>query len=120
MSANFYCWAPTLNLDPKARDFNDRIDALYDAPPEASDRLIAFVEALLARYPDLDDGADGETVWSSGPLGSDISGDFINLGVIWSRCDEAEPFIRETAHKHGLHFYDPQSEKFYPCPAVRG
>jgi hypothetical protein len=118
MSANFYCWAPTLDLDPQARDFHDRVDALHEAPPpEASDKLIAFVEALVARYPNLGD-TDDDTVWSDGPLSGNVIGDFINMGVVWSRCAEAEPFIRETAHKHGLHFYDPQSEKFYPCPGI--
>jgi hypothetical protein len=115
MSASFYCWAPTLDLKPEARDFADRVEAMHEArAPPASPQLIAFVAALLARYPDLDVDEE-DTVWSDGPLADNIIGDFLNIGVIWPRVGEAETFIRETAHKHGLHFYDPQSEAFYPC-----
>jgi hypothetical protein len=118
MSANFYCWTPEAGLDPKARDFHDRIEALHEAPEvPASPRLVAFVAALLARYPDLgdDDDVEDDTVWADGPLVNNIIGDFINMGVIWSRADEAVLFIMETAQRHGLHFYDPQSETFTPC-----
>jgi hypothetical protein len=117
MSANFYCWTPTLGLDPKARDFHDRIEALQEAEPSpASPKLLAFVAALLERYPDLDETDD--TVWAAGSLGDEIIGDFINMAVVWPRAEEAEGFIRETAYQHGLHFYDPQSETFYPCPSA--
>lgn len=117
MSANFYCWTPALGLNPKARDFHDRIEALQEADPSpASPKLLAFVDALLARYPDLDD--DNDTVWAAGPLSDEIVGDFINMAVVWPRAEEAEGFIREAAHQHGLHFYDPQSETFYPCPSA--
>jgi hypothetical protein len=55
MSANFYCWAPTADLDPKARDFHEKVEAPSSAP---SPRLIAFVGALLARYSDLSQSGD--------------------------------------------------------------
>src|SRR5689334_16289742 len=117
MSANFYCWTPSLGLDPKARDFHDRIEALEEVEPSpASPKLLEFVGALLARYPDLDD--DNDTVWAAGPLSDEIIGDFINMAVVWPRVEEAQTFIRATAHQHGLHFYDPQSDVFYPCPSA--
>jgi len=115
MSANFYCWAPSLGLDPKQRDFHDRIEALHEGPElPASPKLLAFVADLLARYPDLD-GDDQDTAWAAGPLANEIIGDFINMAIVWSLYDEAAGFVIETAHRHGLHAYDPQGHDFFPC-----
>lgn len=113
MSANFYAWLPDLPLDPKAKSFVDDVEALYDQSEPPHPTLTAFVTALLARYPDLDDSG-AETVWAAGPLQSEILGRFINVAVIWSQADEAWAFFLRTAHAHGLVCYDPQSEKAYP------
>lgn len=67
MTANLYCWTPSLDLDPEAPDFQDKLGALLEeeAPPAPSSRLVAFVEELLTRYPDLTETED--TVWAMGP-----------------------------------------------------
>jgi hypothetical protein len=113
MTAHLYCWHPELNLLPTDKTFVDRIKALHErrAPP-ASSQLIAFVEALLDRYPDLTETED--TVWADGPLDGNIIDRFINMSLIWSRYEEAMPFVVATAHKHGLHCHDPQTGEFYP------
>jgi hypothetical protein len=79
MSAHLYCWAPSLGLDPEAADFQDKLGALLEeeAPPAPSPRLVAFVEALLTRYPDLTETEDA--VWAMGPLVKCIVGDFIDM-----------------------------------------
>ncbi len=116
MTAYLYCWAPSLTLHPEDADFHERVDALHRSPEQPrSTKLIAFVEALLARYPDLTETED--TVWGDGPLIGNILWDFINMSLVWSRYDEALPFIVETAHKHVLHCYDPQTDTFYPAPS---
>ncbi len=71
-----------------------------------------FVSDLIARYPDLAETTD--TVWGDGPLVGNIIGDFINISLVWSRYEEAAPFIVQTAHKHGLHAYNPQTGDFFP------
>lgn len=116
MTANLYCWMPSLDLDPEASDFQDKLGALLEeeAPPAPSPRLVAFVEALLTRYPDLTETED--TVWAMGPLVRCIVGKFIDLPMTWSRCVEAVPFITETALKHGLHSYEPHGGSFIPAP----
>jgi len=71
-----------------------------------------FVASLLARYPDLTDTDD--TPWATGPLTEEISGNFINFAVSWSKYnDDLICFVIETAHSHGLHCFDPQSGSFY-------
>jgi hypothetical protein len=113
MTAHLYCWARSLNLDPKDPEFRQRIEALHRAPkPSRSPRLVTFVDDLLSRYPDLTQTED--TVWGDGPLVNNILGEFINMSLVWSRYAGAAPYIIETAHKHGLHCYDPQGGDFYP------
>src|SRR5262249_20283343 len=115
MTAHLYCWAPSLNLVPEDPDFHREISALHRGPkPPASPHLVAFVEDLLSRYPDLTQTED--TVWGDGPLVNNITGAFTNTPLIWSRYAEATPVIIETAHRHGLHCYDPQGGDFYPAP----
>jgi hypothetical protein len=114
MTAHLYCWAPDLDLTPSEADFHERVDALHRGPkPPRSPRLVRFVDELLTRYPDLMETEN--TVWGDGPLVGNILGDFINMSLIWSGYVEAAQFVIETAHKHGLHCYDPQTSTFYPA-----
>ena len=113
MTAHLYCWHPSLGLTPASASFVEQVTALHEAPaPTPSPALLSFVESLLAEYPDLTETDD--TVWGDGPLENNIIGNFINMSLIWSRYEEAAPFVIATAHDHGLHCYDPQSDEFYP------
>jgi len=113
MTAHLYCWAPELDLNPTDRGFHERVEAPHQGPkPPRSPKLVALVEDLLSRYADLTQTED--TVWGDGPLINNILGDFINMSLIWNRYNEAAPYVVETAHKHGLHCYDPQTDEFYP------
>jgi hypothetical protein len=117
MTAHLYCWDLSLGLVPTDRSFYDRIKALHrDAKPPPSPKLVAFVADLLVRYGDLTETDD--TVWGDGPMVNNIIGDFINMSLIWSRYQEAVPFVTMTARKHGLHCFDPQTGEFYPAPAT--
>jgi hypothetical protein len=115
MSATLCCWAPELNLHPSDPDYPYKVMALDDLPdPAPTPRLLAFVEALLSRYPDIED-ENTDTIWSDGPLAGNIQGDYITLGVRWSRYDAVVvATLVETAHSHGLHCFDPQQDIFYP------
>ena len=120
MSANFYCWEPSLNLDPASEDFQNRIDEIhkYRSKPAPPEGMLKLVDALLARYPDLTE--TDETVWADGPMKNNILGRFINMGVIWNRYAEAAGFIIFTANGLGLHAFDPQDGTFYPAPNTIG
>ncbi len=71
------------------------------------------MEALLSRHADVMETDD--TVWGDGPLVNNILGGFINMSLTWPGYAEAMPFVIETAGRHGLHCYDPQSDDFYPA-----
>ena len=116
MSANLYCWGPSLPLNPRDRQFGEQLDQVYASQAPPTPQLTRFVTDLLARYPDLTQTE--ETVWSDGPLINNVIGSFINMGIIWRELDKAMPVIISIAHSHGLHCYDPQNEKFYPAPST--
>jgi hypothetical protein len=117
LSANFYCWEPILDICPKRSDFSQRLQEAQDQSG-ASAKLLEFVASLLVKYPDLMDTDD--TPWADGPLTGDISGNFINFGVSWSWYnDDLISFVVETAHSHGLHCFDPQSNEFYEATSDR-
>jgi hypothetical protein len=121
-SAYMYCWEPSLALNPAEQSFYKTIsalqaDALQAANPARSPKLVAFVTDLLARYPDLTDTED--TVWADGPLVNDITGGVINMSLIWTRYQEAAPFVVATAHKHGLNCFDPQTGEFTQHDATK-
>jgi hypothetical protein len=113
VSANLYCWEPSAALDPHAAQFAEDVERLYLRPAPPSARMTRFVEDLLSTYPDLTQTR--ETVWSDGPLLENAIGPFINLGIVWAEIDRVMPIVVAVAHAHGLHCYDPQSEKFYPA-----
>ena len=116
MSANFYCWEPSLNLKPGSKDFQRKIEEIhqYARKPPPSEGMTKLVDALLARYPDLTETED--TVWADGPMRNNILGPFINMSIRWDNYVEAAEFVISTAHSLGLHAYDPQDGSFYPAP----
>ncbi|GAA3576463.1 hypothetical protein [Kribbella ginsengisoli] len=79
-----------------------------------SPRLTAYVEALLARWPDITEEAGDESPWASGPLVEEIVGPFMYFPMGWSRSEEASAFAADVAHAHGLVCYDPQMERLRP------
>ena len=112
MSANFFCWLPILGLIPSSPDFSAKIEKLQEAPHSSpSPVVVEFVDDLLKRYPEQT--AKIESVWADAPLKSDITGQFIDMGILWSRYSEAVPFIVSTAHHFRLNCYDPQDSRYY-------
>jgi len=114
MSANFYAWPPSLDLEPSGKDFPSRLDSFYENPGEPDPSLVRFVDALLVRWPEPEDDDDlDDPVWAAGPLHGEIAGAFLNVAVTWSHSDEVWAFFRATAKAHGLVCFDPQSEKLH-------
>lgn len=102
--------------DRPANDFaaGAEFERLYDrymgsdAPLAPTARVAAYVEALLARYPDLTTEAGEESPWSDGPLINDARGPLLYFPMAWSRCEEASEWAAHLAEEHGLNCYDPQ------------
>src|SRR5215475_9555520 len=114
MTAHFYCWEPSLDIDPKRPDFQQRLREAQ-GQSGASAKLLEFVASLQAKYPDLTETDD--TPWATGPLTNEVTGNFINFPVSWSWYnDDLISFVIETAHAHGLDCFDPQTGQFYQAP----
>jgi hypothetical protein len=75
---------------------------------------VAYVEALLARYPDIGNAEGDESPWASGPLIGEAVGPMVYFPMVWSRCDEASAWAAQVAAEHGLVCYDLQLEKLRP------
>jgi hypothetical protein len=118
MTAHFYCWEPSLQINPTSPNFRQQLreaQANRAAVPPSS-KLLAFVADLLSKFPDLT--VTDDAPWATGPLAGEITGKFINFPVSWSWYHRSlVAFIVETANSHGLHCYDPQGGKLYACAA---
>jgi hypothetical protein len=90
----------------------EEYDLSKPVPP--TPRIMAYVEALLTRWPDIkvvgDDVLNVDCPWSVSPLMGDAIGWFVYLPMQWSRAAEASAFAAEVARQHGLICYDPQTE----------
>jgi hypothetical protein len=75
---------------------------------EPTARIVAYVTALLDRYPDIATGAGEDSPWSTGPLMSEASGPLVYFPMVWSRCDDVSAWAVQLAEEHGLNGYDPQ------------
>jgi len=95
----------------------DAMEAMYgqdgESPPVAPE-IAAFVEAVLARYPGLDEEDGTDSPWASSPLIGDAVGDLIYFPMTFSGAEYARDVIAEIASSLGLVCYDPQIERLLP------
>lgn len=99
--------------DEHAVRVNEELWARYEeGAEEPSPRILAFLRELTARYPDLEDLPENEiedSPWSVSPT-DDAVGVYSYLCLVYSKIEEALPFIVQTAKRHGLVCFDPQQE----------
>ncbi|WP_340540911.1 hypothetical protein [Nocardioides sp. GXZ039] len=88
--------------------------AIDDDPVPPSPRIRSYVDALLARWPDLTDDGSEDSPWADGPMIANAFGEAIYFSMVWSRAEEASEFAARTAAEHGLVCFDPQSEALRP------
>ncbi|MGX1135687.1 hypothetical protein RKD49_007877 [Streptomyces glaucescens] len=93
-------------------------DELYGRYLESEDvvvppapRIGAYVEALIARYPD---DVDRSVVWASTPVIEEASGPIVYLLLSYDKAEEASEYAAELAREHGLVCFDPQGECLRP------
>jgi hypothetical protein len=98
-----------------ARTF-DELYAQYiegedETPP--TERITAYVGALLARYPDLtelDDDVVDDSPWADGPMINNARGPFIYFSMVANdAAEEAWSHVVSTARSMSLVCFDPQS-----------
>lgn len=97
-------------------EFDEREEENEDLEKPPHPLMVKLIETLMEKYPCISTLSDEEvdnTIWSDGPLMSNIIGDLCILAVSFSKVEEALPFIKETAKNLGLVFYDGQEEVIY-------
>jgi hypothetical protein len=90
----------------------DRLEGGEQEPP--TDRIRAYVSALLDRWPDIDEDGGEDSPWADGPLIDNAFGSVIYFAMVWSQAEEASEFAARVAEEHGLVCFDPQSECLRP------
>lgn len=115
MSYDLAVWAGDRPQDDgQASEEYDRLTAYFDdddADREpASERIRAFIEELLGRYPALGEPGDEDSPWAMGPDPGNANGDFVYLTMTFSGARRCLEWIVETALRHKLICFDPQSE----------
>jgi hypothetical protein len=84
-----------------------------EKPPRAitaSPAIESFYQELTETWPDTQASKTNSSPWSYALQHSD---DHVLLSCEWSRAVEVFPFVQQLAEKHGLVFFDPQSEEVY-------
>ena len=119
MSCDYSVWHTTSRLSSaEAGQLHVRLcegDASGVAPHPAID---AFYKELTAQHPEIDDVPEDQAdntdlcPWS---VAFDRSEGHITMCCAWSKADYVRDLVSRLAAKHGLAFYDPQSERVvYP------
>jgi len=112
MSFDLAVWDGTAPAGDDAADAEfQRLYAAAGDGAEPTPAIRRYVEALLARYPDVTDLPEAEiddSPWMTCPLLGAAAGPFMHFGIASAASDEAFAFILATAHAHGLVVFDPQ------------
>src|SRR5262245_43773638 len=77
--------------------------------PDPTPAIRRYGEALLAKYPDLDDDNEDECPWSDSPLINNATGPIFYFAIVFSQAETATAFAAKLAKEHGLVCFDPQS-----------
>jgi hypothetical protein len=81
-----------------------------DVPP--TPRIRAYVDALLERWPNINESEDSP--WSTSPLIDEANDSLIYFPMVFSMAEEASAFAADVASEYGLVCYDPQLERLRP------
>ena len=85
---------------------------------EPTAAIRAYVEALVARWPDTLEDSD-DSPWASAPLIEDASGPMLHCALVNSGLDESVSFMAAEAERRGLVCIDPQGPPFLLAPKRR-
>ncbi|MFF1265988.1 hypothetical protein ACFVZE_09185 [Streptomyces anulatus] len=118
MSYDLAVWEGERPADDKSarRSFNDLYDRFLDGevkePP--SERITAYVAALLDRWCDITEDKKETSPWSAGPLIDSASGPLVYFGLAWGRAEEASAHAAAIAESMGLLCFDVQQDRLRP------
>ncbi|MGW9046577.1 hypothetical protein ACWGQL_29015 [Streptomyces lydicus] len=118
MSYNLAVWEGERPADDKTagRVFSDLDDRYLDSEGEEppSERIAAYVAALLERWCDLTEDEEATSPWSTGPLIGEASGPLIYFPMRWSMAEEASAYAAAVAEYMGLICFDVQQNRLRP------
>lgn len=111
MSCDYSVWNSKKRITPQeANEVHQRLceDDLSDVEP--SPKVSAFYAELTARFPEIDAVHNDDYLcpWS---CTLDRSEAHVIMPCLWSTANTVGDFVKSLAKKHGLTFYDPQSDK---------
>ncbi|MFE0328332.1 hypothetical protein ACFW08_16410 [Streptomyces sp. NPDC058960] len=118
MSYDLAVWEGERPADDRAagRTFRNLYDRYLDTDVEhpPTERIAAYVAALLERWCDLTEDVHETSPWSTGPLIGEASGPLIYFPMQWSRADEASAYAAALANSMGLVCFAPQQNQLRP------
>ncbi|MET9016389.1 hypothetical protein ABZX74_36705 [Streptomyces olivaceoviridis] len=79
-----------------------------------SERIAAYVEALLERWRDITEDVEETSPWAAGPLIGGAGGPVIYFALRWDRAEEASAYAAALADSMGLICFDPQQRQLRP------
>lgn len=94
------------------RLYEHYVEADSQEPP--TPRITVYVQALLARYPDIDSPAGDDSPWSTAPLMDEAVGPIIYFPMGYGVSEEVSAWAAQLAQEHGLVCYDPQMDSLRP------
>ncbi|MFI1840213.1 hypothetical protein [Streptomyces olivaceoviridis] len=118
MSYDLAVWEGDRPADDKTagRVFSDLYDRYIDSEVEEppSERIAAYVAALLERWCDITEDEEDTSPWSTGPLIGEASGPLIYFPMRWSMAEEASAYAATVAESMGLVCFDVQQNGLRP------
>ncbi|MFD7069575.1 hypothetical protein ACFV97_20370 [Streptomyces sp. NPDC059913] len=106
MSYDLAVWEGERPADDKTagRVFGDLYDRYIDSEVEEppSERIAAYVAALLERWCDITEDEEDTSPWSTGPLIGEASGPLVYFPMRWSMAEEASAYAAAGAESMGL------------------
>ncbi|MFD7686820.1 hypothetical protein [Streptomyces sp. NPDC059781] len=99
-----------------AQVFSDLYDRYIDSEVKepASERIGAYVAALLERWCDLTEDEEDTSPWSTSPLIGEASGPLIYFPMRFSMAEEASAYAAAVAESMGLVCFDVQQDRLRP------
>ena len=115
MSYDLAVWEGERPTDDKiaGRVFSNLYDRYLDGEVKEapSERITAYVAALLDRWCDIAEDKDETSPWSVGPLIDGASGPLVYFGLAWGRAEEASSYAANVAESMGLICFDVQQDR---------
>ncbi|GGZ88815.1 MULTISPECIES: hypothetical protein [Streptomyces] len=115
MSYDLAVWEGQRPADDRAagRVFTDLFDRYLepdaDSPP--TERIAAYVAALVERWGDVTDDVKDASPWAAGPLIGGAGGPLVYFPMSWSRAEEVSAWAAALADSMGLVCFDPQQNR---------